>query len=100
MSLAEIQHEYMSIQGSGLCRPGRYIIKIEGHLDRSREHWFPGMTLATDYNEAGSPVTVLTGTVRDQAMLFSYLDRIRDLGLPLIEVHQTYISGTKPDIGE
>ena len=90
----------MNVQGTGLCRPGHYIIKVEGHLDRSREQWFPGMQLTRDYREDGSPVTVISGTVRDQSMLFGFLDRIRDLGLPLIEVYLDNSEITKSIQGE
>jgi hypothetical protein len=60
----------------------RYEIRIEGHLDSSWALWFEGMTLRQEANGE----TVLSGTLRDQTALHGVLMKIRDLGLPLVEV--------------
>lgn len=39
--------------------------------------------------EIGTDRTVLRGAVRDQAALFGVLDRMRDVGLELLEVRHT-----------
>jgi hypothetical protein len=63
-----------------------YQIKVQGRLDERRAHWFDGMSIAFEQAEDGSTVTVLTGSVVDQAALYGLISRTRDLGLPLISV--------------
>ena len=63
-----------------------YQIKVQGRLDERWAQWFDGMSIAFEHSEDGSTVTVLTGLVIDQAALYGLINRIRDLGLPLISV--------------
>lgn len=62
--------------------PGRYAIRIDGHLDARWSSRFEGLIITLD--EDGT--TVLSGPVADQAALHGYLKIIRDLGMPLISV--------------
>ena len=62
--------------------PGRYEIRLGGHLEARWATWFDGMTLS----RTGDGSTVLTGPVVDQAALHGLLRRVRDLGLPLLAV--------------
>ena len=62
--------------------PGRYEIRIEGHLDTRWATWFDGLTLTQD----GDGTTVIRGPIADQAALHGLLQRVRDLGLPLVSV--------------
>ena len=68
-----------------------YEIRIQGRLDDRWTAWFDGMELVT----AGDGSTLIRGEVVDQAALHGLLQKVRDLGLPLISVtdHQT---GTTP----
>ncbi len=59
-----------------------YRITIDGRLESHWAGWFDGLKL--DLDETGR--TVLIGPVRDQAQLYGILLKIRDLGLPLLEV--------------
>ena len=61
-----------------------YRIRVEGHIGVSWSSWFEGMTI--DHEESGE--TVLSGTLADEAALYGVLMRIRDLGLPLVEVRR------------
>lgn len=70
-----------------LDRPATYQIKVPGHLDESWSEWAGGMTITVESEGAGPPVTILTGTVVDQAALQSLLRRLYSLGLPLISVN-------------
>jgi hypothetical protein len=65
-------------------RPGSgwYEIRIQGHLETRWGSWFDGLTLTT----AGDGTTILRGPVIDQAALHGLLQRVRDLGLPLVSV--------------
>ncbi len=63
-----------------------YQIRVQGRLDERWAPWFDGMSIAFEPAEDGSTLTVLTGSVVDQAALYGLINRMRDLGLPLISV--------------
>ena len=64
--------------------PELYEIRIKGHLDERWADWFEGLsfTLVRD------GTTLLDGPLTDQAALHGVLNRIRDLGLPIISVQR------------
>lgn len=61
-----------------------YQIRLKGHLGRQWTDWFGGLTITPQANGD----TLLTGPVADQAALHGLLRKVRDLGLPLVEVIQ------------
>jgi hypothetical protein len=61
---------------------GRYEIRLRGHLDRRWVNWFDGLSLSLE----SDGTTVIHGPVPDQAALHGLLQRVRDVGLPLISV--------------
>ncbi|MET0865259.1 MAG: hypothetical protein ABWZ98_13075 [Nakamurella sp.] len=61
---------------------GRYEIRLKGHLDTRWASWFNGLTLAS----CSDGTTTMSGPVVDQAALHGLLQRVRDMGLPLISV--------------
>ena len=67
---------------AGRQGPGDYEIRLKGHLDARWAAWFDGLSLT---HEADG-TTVMRGPVTDQAALHGLLNKIRDLGLPLIAV--------------
>ena len=69
-----------------LDRPATYQIKVPGHLDESCHYWAGRMTITFENKGDDPPVTILTGTF-DQAALLGLLRRIYSLGLPLISVN-------------
>ena len=69
--------------------PMIYQIKIKGHLGSEWTDWFGGMTITREDNG----VTLLIGLVVDQAALYALLTKVRDLGMPLLEVCHV-----KPDV--
>jgi hypothetical protein len=64
--------------------PGWYEIRIDGHLDGRWAAWFDAMSLTT----ASDGTTIIRCHVADQAALHGVLQRVRDLGLPLVSVTQ------------
>src|SRR3954470_23718108 len=62
--------------------PPRYEIRLQGRLDPRWAAWFDGLTLST----ADDGTTALRGPVADQAALHGVLQKVRDLGLPLLSV--------------
>ena len=75
--------------GKGWQGSADYQIVVKGQLENRWSDWFEGMTI-----EAEGAVTIINGTVLDQAALHGLLVRIRDLGLPLISVKRV-ASGQK-----
>ena len=63
-------------------QPKRYAIRIKGHLDQRWVDWLDGLTFT--HETAGT--TLLKGPLADQAALHGVLNKIRDLGLPIISV--------------
>ena len=61
---------------------GWYEIRIQGRLETRWGSWFDGLTLTTE----GDGTTILRGPVIDQAALHGLLQKVRDLGLPLVSV--------------
>ncbi len=68
--------------GRNFDKPGIYHIRVKGNLDRRWSDWFDGFGITP---QAGDE-TLLTGPVADQAALHGLLNKIRDLGLPLLLV--------------
>ena len=63
---------------------GRYEIRLQGHLHSRWAAWFDGMTLT----KSSDGTTVIHGLVADQAALHGLLQKVRDMGLPLVSVTQ------------
>jgi len=72
------------ISTSDQDEPGRYEIRLTGHLDDRWADWFAGLTITWEDNGE----TLLTGPVADQAALYGLLRKVRDLGLPLVSVRR------------
>jgi hypothetical protein len=71
--------------------PGRYEIRLKGHLSARWAARFDGMTLTTRTDGT----TLIEGPVVDQAALHGLLRTLRDLGLPLLSV--THLDSGQPD---
>ena|SRR5690349_547146 len=62
--------------------PGRYEIRLKGHLDNRWADLFENMS----FTHESDGTTILAGPVVDQAALYGLLRKVRDLGLPLVSV--------------
>ena len=69
-----------------------YQIRVRGHLAHEWRDWFEGQTISLEENGD----TLLTGPVVDQAALHGLLQKVRDLGLPLVSVGQARFNKTHP----
>ena len=72
----------MSARTPGLGDTGGYAIRTQGRIDERWSEWFEGVTLA---HEADG-TTVIRGRVADQAALHGLIQKVRDIGLPLVSV--------------
>jgi len=71
---------------------GWYEIRIKGHLDSRWAAWFDGLSLTNERDGT----TVISGPVFDQAALHGLLQKVRDVGLPLVSV--TSVNPDQPDV--
>ncbi len=71
-------------QGEG---PAEYQIQVLGRLTKRWSGWFERMNISAE-SQNNLSVTTMTGVIVDQAALFGLLNRIRDLGLPLLLVRR------------
>jgi hypothetical protein len=70
---------------------GRYEIRLTGRLDAHWAAWFDGLAVSHE----GNGTTVISGPIPDQAALHGVLERVRDLGLPLVSVNRVDARQTK-----
>jgi hypothetical protein len=61
-----------------------YRIIVKGHLDSDWSAWFDGLTIVQGNNGE----TMLFGPLTDQTALHGVLNKVRDLGLPLLLVQR------------
>lgn len=63
-------------------QPVIYRIRIKGYLACRWTDWFEDLSITLEENGD----TLLIGPVVDQAALYGLIRKVRDLGLPLLEV--------------
>ena len=61
-----------------------YEVRVRGHLGARWAAWFDGLSLTA----ADDGTTVIRGPVVDQAALHGLLQKLRDVGLPLVSLAQ------------
>jgi len=62
----------------------QYEIRVKGRLGRHWTAWFDGLSLTDE----GDGITVIRGQVVDQAALHGLLQKLRDVGIPLVSLTQ------------
>lgn len=67
-------------------QPQVYRVILQGRLGPEWVTTFSHLDLQTGYTEDGTPITILSGEIADQAALHGILQEIRDLGLMLLLV--------------
>jgi hypothetical protein len=63
-----------------------YEIRVEGRLGSSWVDWFEGLEIRDEPDTEGVCKTTVLSGVMDQAALHGTLNKIRDLGMPLLSV--------------
>ena len=63
--------------------PTIYVIRLQGYLDPEWSEWLYDMAITHE----SDGTTTLCGSLADQAVLHSVLERIRDMNLTLINLH-------------
>ena len=71
---------------------GWYEIRLKGHLHSRWAAWFDGLSLTNERDGT----TIISGPVLDQAALHGLLQKVRDVGLPLVSV--TQVDPDQPDV--
>jgi len=66
-----------------------YEIRFRGYLDERHARWFEGLSMT----RLPQGETLLQGYLPDQPALYGVLNRIRDLGLQLIEIKEVSSAG-------
>lgn len=61
-----------------------YEIRVKGRLDQRWSTWFDGLMISYE----GEDITVLRGSLVDEAALHGVLIKVRDLALPLLAVNR------------
>jgi hypothetical protein len=74
------------VRKEGASKPAIYRIRLQGSLDRDWSDWFEGMAVTVEQASDGSPVTCLSGAVKDQSALRGLLSRVWDMNLTLISL--------------
>ena len=74
----------MHAQDSRKSAPPHYVIRVKGHLEARWATWFDGMSLAKE----DDGTTTIQGPIVDQAALHGLLQKLRDVGIPLISLTQ------------
>ena len=59
-----------------------YEIRLQGRLDQRWSTWFDGLKISYE----GEDITLLRGSLVDEAALHGILIKVRDLALPLVAV--------------
>jgi hypothetical protein len=62
----------------------RYHIRVKGHLSPQWSDWFDGFTISN----CKDGEALLCGIILDQAALYGLLNKISNLGLPLLSVNR------------
>lgn len=66
-----------------------YEIRVQGRLDQRWSTWFDGLIIIYE----GEDITVLRGSLVDEAALHGMLIKVRDLALPLLAVSRVAAPG-------
>jgi hypothetical protein len=65
-----------------------YVIKVQGHLDASLADWFGPLNVVPTVGEGEQVITILSGTLADQAGLLGLIRHLHGLGVVLLSIER------------
>ena len=68
----------------------QYEIRVKGHLDARSAAWFDGLHVDATAEDG---TTLIRGPIVDQAALHGVLNRLRDVGIPLLSLRSVTDEG-------
>jgi hypothetical protein len=71
-----------------------YETRVKGHLEGRWSEWFDGLEITKLENGEA----ILSGAIVDQAALHGMLNKVRDLGLPLVALRSADLDHQEPAI--
>lgn len=71
-------------------------IRVQAHLDPSWQQRFAGLRITHEISHEGAGITVLSGSLPDQAALQGILIQIVRLGLTLVSLETAEAPGAAP----
>jgi hypothetical protein len=71
-----------------LEQPGTYRICVSGRLTAAWAEYFEEMAITESSDTHGSILTILTGALPDQAAVQGVLQKLYNLGFPLVSVER------------
>jgi hypothetical protein len=71
-----------------LDQPGIYRIRVQGKLDEHWSSYFEEMEICFETDPDGNAVTMLTGELADQAAVQGVMQKLYNLGFPLISAEK------------
>lgn len=74
-------------------------IRVQAHLDPSWQQRFAGLQITHEVTHEGAGITVLSGSLPDQAALQGLLLQIVRLGLTLVSLETAEAPGAGPQTG-
>jgi hypothetical protein len=65
-----------------------YEIRVDSVLEGRWSDWFEGLEIEREGGE-----TIISGTLPDRSSLYGILDKLRDLGVSVVDVRRTSSAG-------
>jgi hypothetical protein len=71
-----------------LSWPAVYEIKVEGWLDENWSDWLAGLDIEFETKATDIPITILSGTIVDQAALLGLLRTLHNMHLTVLSINR------------
>lgn len=87
LTVTDVTREDRTLNEAGSASDGhdhapQYEVRVKGRLDPRWSAWFDGLSVTA----AEDGTTVIRGAVVDQAALHGLLQKLRDVGIPLLSL--------------
>ncbi len=82
MTAHQVNSYGTSVTATDYTGSQHYEIRVKGHLGARWSAWFDGLSLTNE----DDGLTVIRGPLVDQAALHGVLQKLRDIGMPLVSL--------------